>query len=95
MCQNHKEFISSCSKRGSIITKIPNQRAACHQLTDPLVHGVTLLSELDRMDVAPGTVQPKHLTVDQTNQILTHLTLRRSQQTSDTHASDAEKITTN
>lgn len=46
-----------------------------HTLTDALVHNVGALSHLDRMDVAPGTLHSQHLTVDQTNQHLPHLTL--------------------
>ena len=45
-------------------------------LTYPLVHDVGTLCHLDCMDVAPGTLHPQHLTVDQTNQHLPHLTLQ-------------------
>ena len=46
--------------------------------TYSLLNGAVTLSHLDGMNVAPGTVHTQHLTVDQTNQVLTHLTLHNA-----------------
>ena len=44
-------------------------------LTHSLVGNISTLSELDRIDVAPPTLHPQHLTVHQSYKILLHLTL--------------------
>ena len=43
--------------------------------TYPLIHDTSTLGHLDGVDVPPGTLHPQHLTVYQSNQHLTHLTL--------------------
>ena len=47
----------------------------CVILTHSLVGNIGALSELDRINVAPPTLHPQHLTVHQPYQILLHLTL--------------------
>ena len=44
--------------------------------TYSLVQSGASLCELDRMNVAPGALHTEHLAVDQSDQVLTHLTLR-------------------
>ncbi len=46
-----------------------------NSLTNSLVHDVIALCHLDSVNVAPGALYPQHLTVDEANQILSHLTL--------------------
>ena len=47
-------------------------------LTNPFVHQVAVLSELDSMNVAPGTILSQHLAVHQPHQVLPHLALQCS-----------------
>ena len=54
------------------------ERGSDGELTNPLVQSAPGLSELDSMYVPPGALDPQHLTVDQSDQVLMHLTLNNT-----------------